>query len=83
MKIHIEYSDGRYTYRKVDWGERSVEVPDETVALWDAVFAAANLVEEQLAALDNARYEAAEAAGQCSHGTPHARDCYECRRGLP
>ena len=63
MKIHIEYSDGRYTYRKVDW-ESAVEVPDETVALWDAVSAAANLVEEQLAALDNARYAAREAAGE-------------------
>ena len=58
MIIRLRYSDGRYTYRRMleAIDEDCFDVPDETVARWDAVFKAEDDVQRELLRLDNERY---------------------------
>ena len=54
--IHVDYADGRFSWREVDpkvWTE-AVEISDERFALWKAAKALDTVIQDQLLALDNA-----------------------------
>jgi len=55
MRIKISYSDGTYCFREAYKHESNniVEVPDEVIALWDAIAKAGEEVQDQLRKLDN------------------------------
>lgn len=67
MKVEIFYSDGSYAYRVIDDGKELdklidngrtvVEVPDSTVAMWEAVEKLVEVMQKQLLKLDNDAYD--------------------------
>lgn len=77
--VHIDYSDGRYTYQRVPngWHGTVVDVPEETLTLWDAIFQAADVLEEQLALLDNEWHRKPE---NCAEHQPDGNGlCWWCK----
>lgn len=64
MRVRIGYSDGRYSYWVVRDGAKmhpcDVEVPESTVAMWDAISRTDSEVQAQLRGLDCDRILAME-----------------------
>lgn len=57
MLLWITWSDGQYSYRPTDSktpGCVVVEVPDSTVAVWDAICKLTQAMDDQLGELDTA-----------------------------
>lgn len=56
MKISIDYSDGRWYWtpeKLTPPGWRTIEVPESTVAMWEAAARLDQSVQDQLRALDD------------------------------